>query len=156
MNTKMDSSDIIRKTARTLCDPDSYEAVYHRPRHDQPMPSTEALTEIVDRLRAVLFPGYFGYAEITPETMEFHVGSNLNKIYRLLTEQIQRGFCFVCHLSGTPSQNLAGAITGFIDLAFCMVFSTQTTCHLLAKQGTLPRWLTRSYTCRSQTWQAIC
>ena len=97
MNAKRDSSDIIRRTARTLCDPDSYEAVYHRPRHDQPMPSTEALTEIVDRLRAVLFPGYFGYAEITPETMEFHVGSNLNKIYRLLTEQIQRGFCFVCH-----------------------------------------------------------
>ena len=51
-------------------------------------------------------------------------------------------FCLVCHLSGKPSQNLAGAIAGFIDLAFCMVFSTQTTCHLLAEQGTPPHWLT--------------
>ena len=51
-------------------------------------------------------------------------------------------FCFVRHLSGKPSQNLAGAIAGFIDLLFCVVFATQTTCHLLAEQGTLPRWPT--------------
>ena len=47
--------------------------------------------------------------------------------------------CFFRHMSGKPSQNLAGAIAGFIDLAFCVVFASQTTRHLLAEQGTLPR-----------------
>jgi serine O-acetyltransferase len=60
------------------------------------MPSIQALTEIVERLRAVVFPGYFTDSEMTPETMTYSVGSNLEKVQRLLPEQIKRGFCFSC------------------------------------------------------------
>ncbi len=87
-------------TAR-LCEPESYASVYRQPKHDQPMPSVEALADIVERLRALLFPGYHGNSEITPETMAFHVGAGLDKVSRLLTEQIKRGHCFSCGLEHT-------------------------------------------------------
>ncbi len=86
----------IEEVTAELCDPRSYEGVYHRPQHEQPMPSLAALEEVMERLKAVLFPGYFGNSEVTPETMRFHVGANLDAVCRLLTEQITRGFCFVC------------------------------------------------------------
>ncbi|MGE4298787.1 MAG: serine O-acetyltransferase EpsC [Desulfovibrionaceae bacterium] len=84
------------EVAAKLCDPASYASVYHRPPHDQPMPSAEALAEVVDRLKAVLFPGYFGKSDVTPETMRYHVGANLDRIFRMLAEQFLRGHCFFC------------------------------------------------------------
>lgn len=84
--------DVIEK----LCEPGSYESVYHSPKRHAPMPSVEILTEVVSRLRAVLFPGYFGHSEVEAENMRYHIGTNLDKIRRLLTEQINRGHCFVC------------------------------------------------------------
>ncbi|EPR37591.1 transferase hexapeptide repeat containing protein [Desulfovibrio sp. X2] len=86
----------IERVATSLCDPCSYEGVYHQPQHEQPMPSLAALEDIMERLKAVLFPGYFGDSEIRPETMRFHIGAHLDAISRLLCEQIKRGFCFVC------------------------------------------------------------
>ncbi len=86
----------IEDVTAELCNPSSYEGVYHRPQHEQPMPSLSALEEVMDRLKAVLFPGYFGNSEVTPETMRFHVGANLDAVCRLLSEQTKRGFCFVC------------------------------------------------------------
>jgi serine O-acetyltransferase len=85
---------------KELCTPESYEAVYHQPRHDQPMPSTEALEEIVSRLKAVLFPGYFGKSDVSPATMAYHLGASLDKVAAMLAEQIRRGRCFFCKLEG--------------------------------------------------------
>lgn len=90
--------DIIRKVVDELCRPDSYDSVYHRPSLEASMPSIEALAEIVEGLRAVLFPGYFSDSEITPETMPFYIGSNLDRVQRLLGEQIKRGYCFSCEI----------------------------------------------------------
>lgn len=82
-----------------LCDPESYEVVHHSHERHVPMPSVEILEEIVGRLRAVLFPGYYGYSDVDAENMRSHVGANLDKIYRLLSEQIRRGRCFACNLN---------------------------------------------------------
>jgi serine O-acetyltransferase len=81
-----------------LCDPASYERVYHHTLHDQPMPSVETLMEIMSRLQAVIFPGYYGKSDISPESMRFHIGSNLDTISKLLSDQIKRGYCFFCSL----------------------------------------------------------
>jgi len=79
-----------------LCAPESYAAVYHRSKHDAPMPSTEALLELVERLKAALFPGYFGDKAVRLESMRYHLAANLDSIYRILAEQIKRGGCFIC------------------------------------------------------------
>jgi serine O-acetyltransferase len=64
--------------------------------HDQALPSKQAICEIVEALRSVLFPGYFGFSELKEESLRFHVGSTLDHIRGELQEQIKRGLCFVC------------------------------------------------------------
>ncbi|WP_035068273.1 serine O-acetyltransferase EpsC [Nitratidesulfovibrio termitidis] len=86
----------LERIAADLCAPESYEAVYHRSLHDAPMPSLEALSEMVSRLRAALLPGFFGTATVHLESMRYHLAANLDSIFRILSEQIRRGACFTC------------------------------------------------------------
>lgn len=89
---------IIKKVVNELCRPESYDIVYHRPTLEAVMPSLDALSEIVERLRRILFPAYFSDSEMTPETMPFIIGNHLDKVERLLSEQIKRGYGFSCEM----------------------------------------------------------
>lgn len=73
-----------------------HQIVARRYGDEQPMPSVEILSQIVESLRSVLFPGYYGTTEITPENMQYYIGSTLDNVERLLADQINRGYCFVC------------------------------------------------------------
>lgn len=83
-----------------LSDPDSYRTVYHRANHDVPMPSIEKLSTVVEILKSIIFPGYFGNSELKPDTIKYYTGSALDKLFPLMVKQIQRGQCFSC-----PSEN---------------------------------------------------
>lgn len=91
---KIDS--VLSGVVESLCAPESYKGVYHQPSFGSPMPSVELLSEIVERLRSVLFPGFFKESFITPQNMAYFVGSKLEKVRRELTQQVERGFCFAC------------------------------------------------------------
>ena len=78
-----------------LSHPDSYKMVY-LPQHGHSMPSTEILRDLVEKLREVIFPGYFGNTSIQLETLNYHMGVLIDTIYQKLTTQIQRGICFNC------------------------------------------------------------
>lgn len=82
-----------------LCKAESYKTVVHFGKHNIPMPSIEALSEIMELLRAILFPGYFMESDITPENITYYTGAKLDKVLFLLTEQIRRGYCFFCETS---------------------------------------------------------
>ncbi|MBW1807444.1 MAG: serine acetyltransferase [Deltaproteobacteria bacterium] len=60
------------------------------------LPSREALVEITESLRSVLFPGYFGTSELNDESERFYVGATLDRVLRSLRIQVKRGMCFVC------------------------------------------------------------
>lgn len=62
----------------------------------QVLPSRDAIVAMVEDLRTVLFPGYFGPSDLTDETMRFAVGHTLERVRRVLQEQIKRGLCFAC------------------------------------------------------------
>ncbi len=79
-----------------LCTPESLEGVWHTSLHDAPMPSLSLLTELVDRLKAAIFPGYFLTSKVHKESMRYHLAANLDSVYRILAEQIRRGGCFTC------------------------------------------------------------
>ena len=79
-----------------LCHSSSLDAVWHRPAQGAAMPSLDALKEIMERLRAAVFPGYFGSTRIRRESMRYHLAANMDSIYHKLSEQILRGFCFSC------------------------------------------------------------
>ncbi len=103
MNTSGNQGKILQSIITELCIPQSYEVVYHRSNHDVPMPSVEILSEIVELLRATLFPGYFGNSEIRPGTMTYHIGSTIDRVYLLFSEQIKRGYCFSCTENNLPA-----------------------------------------------------
>jgi serine O-acetyltransferase len=60
------------------------------------LPSRDVVVTLVENLRSVLFPGYFGVSEVSSANMRFHVGSTLDQVIRVLNEQIRRGLCFSC------------------------------------------------------------
>ena len=88
-----------------LCHPESLDKVWHCSARGMAMPSLDRLSEIMDRLRAALFPGYFGAARVWRESMRHHLAANLDSVYRLLAEQIQRGISFSCTGEGEGCQN---------------------------------------------------
>ncbi len=60
------------------------------------LPSRDVLISMVEDLRSVLFPGYFGTSELSSESLQFHMGSTLDRVLRTLQDQVRRGLCFVC------------------------------------------------------------
>ena len=62
----------------------------------EPLPSREQVHRVVEGLRSVLFPGYFGDSEVTPESLRYSMGNTLDWVRRVLREQIKRGICFSC------------------------------------------------------------
>ncbi|HLP30128.1 MAG TPA: hypothetical protein VK150_02125, partial [Geothrix sp.] len=54
-------------------------------------PSRTALAALVEELRALLFPGYFGPSELTGDTLRYHLGARLDRVLHGFRDQIQRG-----------------------------------------------------------------
>jgi serine O-acetyltransferase len=117
-------SDIIE----SLSGSESYSGVYKRGSHDIPMPSISDLKEVVDLFRSILFPGYFIHSDMRTETMKYYIGSTLDKVYRMITEQIKRGFCFGCTIKGECNE--------------CEVKSRKAGAELIANLPSLRRLLT--------------
>jgi serine O-acetyltransferase len=89
------NSNSLDKTIERLSEPNLDEMVY-MPGHGKPMPSGKVLEEVVERIRAVLFPGFFGESKINTRSVKYHIGRNIDWVFEHLTEQIRRGICFGC------------------------------------------------------------
>lgn len=88
-----------------LCRPQSLDTVWHRQAQGAPMPSLEALGEIMGRLRAAIFPGYFGPVRVGRESLRYHLAANLDTIFRKLGQQVVSGLCFDCGDSDATSRH---------------------------------------------------
>ncbi|MDR2123689.1 MAG: serine acetyltransferase [Desulfovibrio sp.] len=86
----------IERICDALCSPAPYQTMMHESPGDTPMPSLETMGEIMSRLRAALFPGFFGNTRVSRHSLQFHMAANLDSIFTLLSEQIRRGVCFTC------------------------------------------------------------
>ncbi len=71
----------------------------------QTLPQRNIIMDMIEALRAVLFPGYFGTSELTADNMAFHIGSALDHVRRELEQQIRRGLCFSCDNPGTEPRD---------------------------------------------------
>ena len=58
------------------------------------LPSREAVIQIVEDLRSVFFPGYFGTPDLRDESLHFFVGATLERTLRSLEEQVRRALAF--------------------------------------------------------------
>jgi serine O-acetyltransferase len=61
-----------------------------------PIPSRQAVVEIIDRMRELLFPGYFNREKIDPVTLRYSLGQATAGTFDLLSEQICRSIRHDC------------------------------------------------------------
>lgn len=94
--TEQEYENKISKTIDCLSDPVSYELVCHEHRLGEPLPSITKLSRIIDLLREVLFPGYFGNTSLRPKTTKHYMGVYVDELYELLRGEILAGMCFEC------------------------------------------------------------
>jgi serine O-acetyltransferase len=55
---------------------------------DRKLPSRQAIVQILDKLFAVLYPGFYGVQHLTAENVEYHVGALLDDVAAALYEQV--------------------------------------------------------------------
>jgi serine O-acetyltransferase len=71
-----------------------------RQRAHLPLPNGEEVRRVVERLRSVLFPGYYGAPPIPAKNIRYHMGAALDAAAQDLNEQVERAFCFFCDKTG--------------------------------------------------------
>ncbi|MFZ4724930.1 MAG: serine O-acetyltransferase EpsC [Paludibacter sp.] len=84
---------VIQKNISLLISNDVNEYKYI-PLHDKPLPSLHKLGQIIDLFRSIIFPGYYGDTVNDNDTLGYHIGVNMERLYNLLSIQVQNGLCF--------------------------------------------------------------
>lgn len=97
-----DFAHILTRTVDELSDPASLKGLFHQHREGNPLPSGKVLEEIIDLSRSIIFPGYFGKSSVNTRTIRYHIGVNIERLHKLLTDQIMAGLCFTCPKAGEP------------------------------------------------------
>ncbi len=82
------------EVVNTLSDPQTLTSISNRYPDNVPMPSSEILKNMVDKLREVIFPGFFGETTTNTSHLSYYIGVYLDDIYKLLCTEILAGLCF--------------------------------------------------------------
>lgn len=86
------------------------------PLHKNSSPSVIVLREIMQLLRKVLFPGFFGTEqEAQNESIQYYIGVYLEQIYDSLQEQIYNGLCFETECSHIFKEQASKIAIDFIN-----------------------------------------
>jgi len=91
-----DFDNKLEQTVRKLSDPVSYQVVCHQHKMGEPLPSIARLSKVIDLVREILFPGYFGNTSLRPNATQYYMGVYVDELYELLSEEILAGMCFEC------------------------------------------------------------
>lgn len=100
-----------------------------------PIPSKNAVLELVKQAQRILFPGFFSSSILRPENLEYHLGQQLSLFYEDLASQIGsaiRHDCFrhdqACSLCGERSYELAADLVDSLpDLRTLMETDIEAT-----------------------------
>lgn len=95
MTTK-DFDNKISKTIEKLSNPALYQTVCHENKLGKPLPSIAKLETVINLVREILFPGYFGNTSLRPNTVRHYMGVYIDELYELLSDEIFAGLCFDC------------------------------------------------------------
>ena len=85
---------ILTQAVDELSESESYKGLFHQHTDGNPLPSAQALRDIIELARAIIFPGYFGNSTVNSRTVTYHIGVNVERLFDLLTDQILAGLCF--------------------------------------------------------------
>lgn len=96
MNTR-NIDNRIHHTVQKLSDPESYKMLCHKHVYNEPLPSITNLAKIIDLVREILFPGYFGNTTLRANTTPHYIGVYVDELYDLLSGEVLAGLCFECN-----------------------------------------------------------
>jgi serine O-acetyltransferase len=85
---------VMTQTVDELSESASLKGLFHQHRDGSPLPSSKALQEIIELSRSIIFPGYYGKSTINMRTIRYHIGVNIERLYKLLSDQVLAGLCF--------------------------------------------------------------
>lgn len=105
MNTD-NLTQTLTATVERLSHPESLKELFHQHTDGDPLPSGKVLEEIIELARGILFPGYYGKSTVNVRTLRYHIGVNLERFHKLLTDQITAGLCFVDDCCNNTSDRL--------------------------------------------------
>lgn len=88
--------NIIKDTTEVLSDLSLHPDLFLQHNLTERLPSGPSLKEIILLVRSVIFPGYYGRSALNTTTVPYHIGTTLERLLLLLTEQIEAGLCFGC------------------------------------------------------------
>lgn len=60
------------------------------------LPLKTSVIEILNKLRVVLFPGYFNNKKLDPVNLRYHIGQTIAELFDMLSEQISRSIRHEC------------------------------------------------------------
>ncbi|MBO4826390.1 MAG: serine acetyltransferase [Prevotella sp.] len=86
----------LTQTVEELSESKALKGLFHQHSDGKPLPSQRALEEIIELSRSILFPGYFGKSTVNIKTIRYHIGVNVERLHKLLSDQILAGICFGC------------------------------------------------------------
>lgn len=87
-------TQVLTRTIDQLSQPSSLKELFHQHRDGDPLPSSKALEEIIELVRSILFPGFYGKSTVNIRTLKYHIGVNIERLHKLLSDQITAGLCF--------------------------------------------------------------
>lgn len=70
-----------------------------------PLPDKEVLYRVIQDIFVLLFPGYFGHAEMSFDSIEMRIGYRVAKVYEDLKPQIHRELVHGCQKACSPCGN---------------------------------------------------
>lgn len=60
------------------------------------IPSNEVMTQIIEIIQTILYPGYFGEQEMEKNNVKFYLGNQINNLYKILSHQIAKCLMHKC------------------------------------------------------------
>ena len=103
--SNLNYTHILTRTVEELSEPKSLEGLFYQHNDGDPLPSSKALDEIISLSRAIIFPGYFGKSSVNTRTIRYHIGVNIERLHKLLTDQVMAGLCFASNDSESDTRH---------------------------------------------------
>lgn len=100
----------LRIAVEGLSDRDSYNSVCHEHRLGEPSVSVDKMGVIVNKIREILFPGYYGNTTLDPIAINYYMGVYTDELFDMLSEQILAGLCFTCSERKEKDIDLTGKL----------------------------------------------
>src|SRR5690554_1610329 len=94
--TSQEFDSKLSQTIKKLSDPETYDMVCHEHRLGEPLPSIANLQKVIEMIREILFPGYFGNTSLRFNTIKHYMGVYVDELHELLSHEILAGLCFEC------------------------------------------------------------